>query len=77
MPTATPTIDASAIGVSMTRRSPNVGLAERNRIVTVGHLAFDQPIRFLVLQEEHRVGIVDGGVEQTLDVVGKRRRDDF
>ena len=45
--------------------------------MSVRHFALDQAIRFLVLEKQHRIRIVDRGVEQTFDVGRERRRHDL
>src|SRR2546429_394598 len=49
--------------------SKHPGGAEPVDVLSVGHLAFDAVERFL-LEEQHRVGIADGGGEQALRVGG-------
>ena len=37
----------------------DVGLADRNRVMPVGDFAFDRAVRFLVFEEQDRIGILD------------------
>ena len=50
-------------------------LADRDRVALVGHLALDPPVQVLVLEEEHRVRVLDRGDDQAFRV-GRRRRAD-
>ena len=55
----------------------DVGLADRDDVVLVRQVFLDAPVEVLVLDEEHRVVVADGGLEQALGVVRRRRRDDL
>ncbi len=51
--------------------------ADRDRKVSVRYLALDEPVGFFVLEEQHRIRIVDRRVQQALDVGRKGRSDDL
>ena len=51
----------------------DVGLADRHLERLVGHLALDQPVRPLVLEEQHGVGVADRRAQHALRVVRRRR----
>ena len=53
----------------------HVGHADGNLVRLVGDLALDEAVRLLVLEEQHGVGIADGGPQHALDVVRRRRHD--
>ena len=49
--------------------SGQCGLADRRGIVGLGHRAGEAAIQHLMLKVHHRVGVFEGGAEQTLGVV--------
>ena len=55
----------------------HVGLADGHRVVLFGHLAANEAVRPLVLQEYHRIVAADGALEQTLRIVWSGRSDDL
>ena len=57
--------------------APDLGPAQRHRVVPRRHLAADRAVHLLVLEEQHRVVVADRGPEQALGVVGRRRDDDL
>ncbi len=54
----------------------HVGHADRNDVVALGHLAL-RPVEHLALEEDHRVVVPDGRLQQALRVVRRRRRHDL
>ena len=52
-------------------------LAERHRVVALGHVALGGAVDALGLEEEHRIGIADRGEEQALRVVRVARAHDL
>ena len=54
----------------------DVGLAERDRVRLLGHVALER-VEHLVLEEDHRVVVADRLDQQALGVVGVRRHDDL
>src|SRR5262245_23826534 len=52
-------------------------LPERRRVTLVRNLALDPPVEVLVLEVEHRVGILDCADDQALGVLGRRRAHDL
>ena len=55
----------------------NVRLAYRDGVVTIGDLATHEAICALVLEEDDRVVVADGGLEQALGVVWSGGGDDL
>ena len=53
----------------------DVGYAQGQGVLAVGHLAAHQAVGFLVLEKDHRVVVADGGLEQALGVVGSAGSD--
>ena len=53
----------------------HAGLAERRRVVGVGHLALDAAVQVLVLEVEHRVRVADRLDQEALGVLGRGRAD--
>ena len=58
-------------------RHGDVGDADRHPPVAVGDEPFHQAVRPLVLEEQHRIGIVDGLAQHACHVGGCRRRHDL
>ena len=66
--------------VTIVRSSPSrcdARLAERRRVVAVGHLALDAAVEVLVLEVQHRVRVADRLDDQALGILGRRRADDL
>ena len=53
------------------------GLADRHGVVVFRHIFFDAAIKKLVLEEEDRVVVADGGLDQPFGITGRGRRDNF
>jgi hypothetical protein len=57
-------------------RSLDVGLADRNDVITLGHLAL-QVVEHLPLEHDHRIVVANGALEETLGVGRRRGRHDL
>jgi len=55
----------------------DAGLAQRNDVVIGGNFFFDAPVKIFVLEEDDRIVVANGGLDEAFGIVGGGGADDF